>query len=56
MEDFVLLDGQCGTFSQQIIAEGEASVFDLTAAFLLKAALKAEISELTLIPEAAAHF
>lgn len=56
VEDFVLQDGQCGTFSQQIITEGAASAFDLSASFLLKAASKAEISELTLIPEAAAHF
>lgn len=56
VEYFVLQDGQCGTFSQQILAEGEASGFDLSSSFLLKAALKAEISELTLIPEAAAHF
>lgn len=52
----VLQDGQWGTFSQQIIAEGEASVFNLSSSFLLKGALKAETSELPLIPEAAAHF
>lgn len=56
VEDFAPQDGQWGTFSQQVIAEGEASVFDLSSSFLLKGALKAETSELTLIPEAAAHF
>lgn len=56
VEDFVPQDGQGGTFSQQLIAEGEASVLDLSSSFLLKSALKAETSELTLIPEAAAHF
>lgn len=40
LEEFVLEDGPCGNFSQQLIAEGEASVFDLPSSFFAQSCLE----------------